>query len=108
MEICVLFLKLCCKEFRSYRTYRTYLLLRVLGRLNREVTGFELFFYKSEEAFGVGPIDHAMVEAKGKIGHPANADEVVAVWRGHHFGALFNLSNAQDGELWLVNDWCSE
>ena len=45
-----------------------------------------------------------MVKAQGKIGHPANADEVVAVRRSHYFCTFFNFSDTQNRELGLVND----
>ncbi len=49
------------------------------GNLNREIACFQLLFDERQEALGIGAIDHAMIEAEGKIGHPANADKVVAI-----------------------------
>src|SRR6185503_21338482 len=44
----------------------------------------------------------------GEIGHPANADEVVAVGCSHDFGPFFNLADTENCQLRLVDDRRSE
>src|SRR6185369_15576489 len=80
----------------------------MLWKLDREVACFELLFDECEEPLGVCAIDHAMVETEGKIGHPTNADEVVAVGCSHDFGLFFNLADTENCQLRLVDDRRSE
>src|ERR1051325_2899794 len=74
--------------------------------LDRKVTCFELLFDESEEAFCVRAVNHAMVETQGEIGHPTDADEVVAIGRRQHFRTFFYLANAENRELWLIDYRC--
>src|SRR5438270_240038 len=45
-----------------------------------------------------------MIEAEREISHAANSDIVFTVSRGKNFGALFDLANAENRDLRLVDD----
>ena len=55
--------------------------LSYAGVLNCELSRFELLLDISEELFGVGAINDAMIKAEREIRHLTNRDVVLAVSR---------------------------
>ena len=89
----------CCFCFKNFE---------IRYSLQGKISGFQLVLDEREEAFGIRAVDHAMIETQREIGHPPNADEVVAVGRSHDLGPFFDLADAQNSELGLVDDRSAE
>src|SRR5205085_7060524 len=76
--------------------------------LDSKLPRFERLFDVGEEAFGVRAVNDAMVEREREVGHMTNGNQIVALFSRDHFRAFLDCADAEDGDLWLIDDRCAE
>ncbi len=72
--------------------------------LDRELSGFEQLFDVGEEPLGIRAIDQTMIVREREEGHVPNRDLIVAIRAGDHLRALLNRTDAENGDLRLIDD----
>src|SRR3989441_11246292 len=73
-------------------------------RSDRKLRVLEMLLNISEEPFGVGAVDDAVIEAERKVSQVANGNVIFALGRSENSGPFFDLAHTEDRHLRLIDD----